>query len=300
MCESTTLADLRSLTEELGGPYLNFPMPPPPPSKSRRPEPGDVSESEDDDNEVLVIGNMPWETGPGGAKSSKLSVTTTTSMPTSARSELSASGSSHAGSDDESHSARFVPNSKRAKRGTRQSDASPQTPTSFTYTVPLAETRGVELHVRCLALHFSRAWQHVIGCREAMWDECLRRKKEGSKEPGLESLWWDMEEAKLTDKEKFNLLIARYEKDMRRRTALRYAVQKGLGWPIPKDDPLNSRAVMGTHWAVVEEELDLEREMAARDARLAAAHEDEDEDDSANCRQIRAFVGWKLSPFETV
>jgi hypothetical protein len=300
MCELTTLADLRSLTEELGGPYLDFPMPPPPLLKSRRPEPEDASESEEDDNEVLVIGNTPWETGPGGAKASKLSATSTTSVPTSARSEFSASGSSHAGSDDESHSARFGPNSKRAKWGKRQSVASPQTPTSFTYSVPLAETRGVELRVRCLALHFSRAWQHVLGCREAMWDECQRRKREGSEEPGLESLWWDMEEAKLTDKEKFNLLIARYEKDMGRRTALRYAVQKGLRWPIPRDNPMNSRAVMGTHWAVVEEEMDLEREMAARDARLAAANEDEDEDDSANCRQIRAFVGWKLSPFGTV
>jgi len=275
-------------------------MPLPPPSKSRRSQPDDVSESEEDESEVLVIGNTPWESGPGGAKASKLSVTTTTSMPTSARSELSASGSSYAGSDDESHSTRFDPKSKRAKRGTRQLVASPQNPTSFTYSVPLAETRGVELHVRSLALHFSRAWQHIIGCREAMWEECQQRKKEGSKEPGLESLWWDMEEAKLPDKEKFNLLIARYEKDMRRRTALRYAVQKGLGWPLPKDDPLNSRAVMGTQWAVVEEEMDLEREMAARDARQAAANEDEDEDDSANCRQIRAFVGWKLSPFENV
>lgn len=301
MCESTTLADLRFLTEELGGPYLNFPMPPPPPSKSRRPEPEDASGSDEDDNGVLVIGNMPWESGPGGAKASKLSVTTTTSIPTSVRSEFSVSGSSRAESDEESHSGRFDPNAKRAKWATRQSAAqsagSPRTPTSFTYSVPLAETRGVELHVRGLALHFSRAWQHVIGCREAMWDECLRRKQEGSKEPGLESLWWDMEEAKLTEKEKFNLLIARYEKDMRRRTALRYAVQKGLGWRIPKDDPMNSRAVMGTHWAVVEEDMDLEREMAAK---LAAANEDEDEDDSANCRQIRAFVGWKLSPFETV
>jgi hypothetical protein len=298
MCELTTLTGLRSLTEELGGPYLNFPMPPPPPSKSRRPEFEDASESEDDDNEVLVIGNMPWETGPGGAKASKLSVTTTTSMPTSTRSELSASGSSHAGSDDESHSTRFDPNLKRAKWRTRQSVASPLTPTSFTYSVPLAETRGVELHARCLALHFSRAWQHVIGCREAMWEECQQRKQEGSKEPGLESLWWDMEEARLPDKEKFNLLIARYEKDMRRRTALRYAVQKGLGWPMPKDDPMNSRAVMGTQWAVVEEDMDLERELAARLAR--SAKEDEDEDDSANCRQIRAYVGWKLSPFENV
>ena len=298
MCESTTLADLRSLTEEPGGPYLNFPMPPPPLSKSGQPEPEDASESEEGDNEVLVIGNMPWETGPGGAKASKLSVSTATSIPTSVRSERSVSGSSHAESDEEPQSGPPDPNSKRAKWATRQSVvASPRTPTSFKYSVPLAETRGVELDVRCLALHFSRAWQHVIGCREAMWGECQRRKKEGSKEPGLESLLWDMEEAKLNDKEKFNLLIARYEKDMKRRTALRYAVQKGLRWPIPKDDPMSSRAVMGTHWAVVEEDLDLEREMAAR---LAVANEDEDEDDSANCRQIRAFVGWKLSPFETV
>ena len=108
-----------------------------------------------------------------------------------------------------------------------------------------------------------------------------------------------MEEAKLANKEKSNLLIACYEKDMRRRTALWYAVQKGLGWPFPKDDPLNLRAVMGTQWAVVEE-TDLEWEMATRDARQAAANEDEDEDDSDNCRQIRAFVGWKLSPFENV
>jgi hypothetical protein len=133
-----------------------------------------------------------------------------------------------------------------------------------------------------------------------MWEECQRRKHEGSKEPGLESLYWDPDEAKLPDKEKFNLLVARYEKDMRRRTALRYAVQKGLGWSIPQDDTINSRAVMGTRWTAVEEEMDLEREMAAREARLAAANEDEDEDDSANCRQIRAFVGWKLSPFENV
>jgi len=82
-----------------------------------------------------------------------------------------------------------------------------------------------------------------------MWDECQQRKLEGSKEPGLENLWWDMEEAKLTDKGQFNLLIARYEKDMRRRTALRYAVQKGLRWPIPRDNP-NPKTVMGmgTHW----------------------------------------------------
>lgn len=132
-----------------------------------------------------------------------------------------------------------------------------------------------------------------------MWEECQQRKQEHSKEPGLESVWWDVDEAKLPDKEKFNLLVARYEKDMRRRTALRYAIHKGLGWPIPRDDPMESRAVMGNHWAVVEEEMDLEREMAAKEARLAA-NEDEDEDDSANCRQIRAFIGWKLSPFQNV
>ena len=242
---------------------------------------------------------MPWESGPGGAKASKLSVTTT-SIPTSVKSELSASGSSHAGSEDESHSMSPDLNSERAKWRTRKAADCPRNQTSYTYSVPLAETRAVELHVRGLALHFSRAWQHVIGCRDAMWEECQRRKHEGSKEPGLESLWWDMEEAKLTDREKFNLLVARYEKDMRRRTALRYAVHKGLGWSVPKDDPVNSRAVMGTHWATVEEGMDLVREMAAREARLTAANEDEDEDDSANCRQIRAFVGWKLSPFENV
>ena len=108
-----------------------------------------------------------------------------------------------------------------------------------------------------------------------------------------------MDEAKLPDKEKFNVLVARYEKDMRRRTALRYAIHKGLGWPIPRDDSMDSRAVMGNHWAVVEEEMDLEREMAAKEARLAA-NEDEDEDDSANCRQIRAFIGWKLTPFQNI
>jgi hypothetical protein len=275
-------------------------MPPPPVSKPKRSEPEDASESEEDDNVVVVIGNMPWESGPGGAKASKLSVSTTTSIPTSARSEVSASGSSYAESDDEPHSSPLDPNSKRGKWRTRKTVACSRARTAYTYSVPLAETRAVELHVRALALHFSRAWQHVIGCREAMWEECQRRKQKGLMEPCLESLWWDAEEAKLPDREKFNLLVARYEKDMRRRTALRYAVHKGLGWPIPKDDPMNSRVVMGTHWADVEEEMDLEREMAAREARLAAANEDEDEDDSANCRQIRAFVGWKLSPFENV
>lgn len=132
-----------------------------------------------------------------------------------------------------------------------------------------------------------------------MWEECQQRKQEHSKEPGLECVWWDVDEAKLPDKEKFNVLVARYEKDMRRRTALRYAIHKGLGWPIPRDDSMDSRAVMGNHWAVVEEEMDLEREMAAKEARLAA-NEDEDEDDSANCRQIRAFIGWKLTPFQNI
>jgi len=293
-------AGLRPLIEKLGGPYLNFPMLPPPPSKSRHPEPNDAaSESEEEENENLIIGDMPWASGPGGAKASKLSVTTATSIPTSARSELSASGSSNAGSDDESHSKPFDPNSKDTKWRTRQSAVSPRTPTTYTYSVPLAETKGIALHVRCLALHFSRAWQHVLGCQEAMWEEYQRRKQEGSKEPGLDSVWWDVEEAKLPEKEKFDLLVARYEKDMRRRTALRYAVHKGLGWSIPRDDPMNSKVVMGNHWAVVEEEMDLEREMAAREARLAA-NEDEDEDDSVNCRQIRAFVGWKLSPFQNV
>jgi len=269
-------------------------MPPPPPSKSNRPEPEDASESEEDDNKVLVISNMPWETGSGGTKASKLSVNTTTSIPTSPRADLSASGYSHGGSDTEPHPTPFGPSSKRAKLRTPKTVVSPRTKTSYTYSVPLAEIRAVELQVRGLALHFSRAWQHVIGCRDAMWEECQRRKTEGSKEAGLESLWWDTEEAKLPDKEKFNLLVARYEKDMRRRTGLRYAIHKGLGWSTPKDDFRNSRAVMGAHWEVVEEEMDLEREMAAREARLAAVNEDQEGDDSANCRQIRAFVGWKL------
>ena len=111
-------------------------------SKSRQPEPEVASESERDDNEVLVIGNMPVGGRPRRSKGEQAFGHYDHFDPTSARSELSASGSSYAGSDDESHSARFDPNSGRAKWGKCQSVASPRTPTSFTYSVPLAENPG--------------------------------------------------------------------------------------------------------------------------------------------------------------
>jgi hypothetical protein len=79
------------------------------------------------------------------------------------------------------------------------------------------------------------AWQCVVGCKETMWEEVQYRNRELGVEI-IDSLPWTNDEAKLTPRQRFELLFERYEQEMRDRSALPIAM-RGVGWSEPGTEP---------------------------------------------------------------
>jgi hypothetical protein len=83
------------------------------------------------------------------------------------------------------------------------------------------------------------AWQCVVGCKETMWEEVQNRNRELGVQI-IDSLPWTKEEAKLTPRQRFELLFERYEQEMRDRSALPIAMRTGVGWNEPWTEPEGS------------------------------------------------------------
>lgn len=86
-----------------------------------------------------------------------------------------------------------------------------------------------------------RAWQAVLGCKEAMWEELEKKTKEDRdiKETGedlLRSLPWSKEERELRPRQLFELLFLRYEREMRKCISISTALRKRLGWSAGKHE----------------------------------------------------------------
>jgi len=162
-----------------------------------------------------------------------------------------------------------------------------------------------ELNDRSLALHLNTAYQRILACKEAMWDELVRRvltRRRGGPDL-LHGLGWDDElddddadssdsghggghlrwsEARELERAhaRFEELLARFERDMRYRTALADALEAAMGWVKPAAEPL------GKHERARQAEL--ERAIAE-----AARAEPKDVERAQCSRSFKGFVGFK-------
>ncbi|KAK0246253.1 hypothetical protein EDD85DRAFT_803611 [Armillaria nabsnona] len=141
------------------------------------------------------------------------------------------------------------------------------------------EERLSSLSVRSLAMHLYRAYQSVLACREALWEELndrLRNRKDELKPFGWED---DEDWEELQTRRKFEILVERYESDMQARVSL-WCSLNNIGWPFPPREPLSKAEL-------IEEER-------MREAMLEARKHAPAEDLQIPCRTIRALIGYKL------
>jgi hypothetical protein len=123
------------------------------------------------------------------------------------------------------------------------------------------------------------AWQAVLGCKEAMWEEAVLMSQEKS-EDLFQKLPLMPEQEGFTMRQRFELLFQLYEREMRGRTGLSTALEKGLGWKEP------GKRGFGAGLQRLEEDLDT----LSKGQILLSQSSSEDVDIS---RQTRCFVGFK-------
>jgi hypothetical protein len=126
------------------------------------------------------------------------------------------------------------------------------------------------------------AWQAVLGCKEAMWEEAVLVSQETG-EDLFQELPLETEQEGFTMRQRFELLFERYEQEMRGRTGLSVALEKGLGWKEP------GKKGVGPGLQGLEEDL----ETLSKGQIALSQSSSEDVDTS---RQISCFVGFKGGP----
>ncbi|KAJ4485811.1 hypothetical protein J3R30DRAFT_3442129 [Lentinula aciculospora] len=134
------------------------------------------------------------------------------------------------------------------------------------------------LNERSLAMHLHRAYNHVLGCQDALWEELKDRLRNRKEE--LEPFGWEDEEEfeEVHSREKFERLLERYRSDMHSRVSY-WSSLHDLGWPLPAREPLSKAEL-------IEEER-------MREAILEARRTASLEDQQLPCRSIRVLVGFK-------
>ena len=175
--------------------------------------------------------------------------------------------------------------------------------------MPLLPPILVNVSDRSLALQLHSAYQRILGCKEAMWEELKKRillRRAGGQDL-LQELDWDEEEegeAEESDsghghgngggqedsppvsseareleraRTRFEEMLGRFEQDLRYRTALTDVVETTLGWPKPPP-PSKSKHERAR-------EVELEKAIAE-----AAKTEEEGHQVS---RSFKYFVGFK-------
>ncbi|KAF8513457.1 hypothetical protein JB92DRAFT_2790134 [Gautieria morchelliformis] len=177
-------------------------------------------------------------------------------------------------------------------------------------SVPVKPGVSVNVSDRSLSLQLTAVSRRILACKEAMWEELRRRlllRRAGGRD-SLHGLGWDDEtdangnsgeagrghaqgrgrrdgagwcEAKELERARvlFDELTARFERDMRYRSALPDALETTLRWSRPAPSPMSKH----------ERAQEAEVERAIADAARAA-----EEEEAPQClRSFRAFVGYK-------
>lgn len=185
------------------------------------------------------------------------------------------------------------PSSDASNHGVDQQDTDedmPQSSTSSTFLERLRtgmlqwQNGQSSLHHRGMAVKLLRAWQGVVGCKEAMWQES-RKGRRDSRGDLLETSTWSRLESEMTPRQRFELLFERYEKEMRSHTAFSMAAWKGMGWEEPGNEISKSRPSSGFG-------MDLEQLTKERIALSQSAFDDLDPN-----LQVRYFIGFKGENF---
>ncbi|KAJ3829833.1 hypothetical protein F5880DRAFT_1519593 [Lentinula raphanica] len=134
------------------------------------------------------------------------------------------------------------------------------------------------LNERSLAMHLHRAYNYVLGCQDALWEELKDRIRNRQEE--LAPFGWEDEEEfeEVQNRKKFERLLDRYRSDMHSRVSL-WCSLCDLGWPQPAREPLSKAEL-------IEEER-------MREAMLESRQTASLEDQQTPCRSIRVLVGFK-------
>ncbi|KAJ3725582.1 hypothetical protein DFJ43DRAFT_1002537 [Lentinula guzmanii] len=142
----------------------------------------------------------------------------------------------------------------------------------------VAVERLDSLTERSLAMHLYRAYNYVLGCQDALWEELKDRIRNRREE--LEPFGWEDEEEfeEVQNRKKFERLLERYRSDMQSRVSF-WCSLRDLGWPQPAREPLSKAEL-------IEEERMHE---AMLESRRTASFEDQ----QMPCRSIRVLVGFK-------
>ncbi|KAJ4485041.1 hypothetical protein C8J55DRAFT_453032 [Lentinula edodes] len=149
--------------------------------------------------------------------------------------------------------------------------------------VPLVTNERLDsLNERSLAMHLFRAYNYVLGCQDALWEELKDRLRNRKEE--LEPFGWDDEEEfeEVHNRKKFERLLERYRSDMQSRVSLWCSLHE-LGWPQPAREPLSKAEL------IEEERMREGMREALSEARRTASFEDQ----QLPCRSIRVLVGSK-------
>ncbi|KAF9486316.1 hypothetical protein BDN70DRAFT_902479 [Pholiota conissans] len=142
---------------------------------------------------------------------------------------------------------------------------------------PLA--RLEKLNDRSLAMQLYRAYQGVLACREAMWEE-LKDRIRNRKDELLPFGWEDDEELEeLQSRKKFEKLIDRYRSDMEARVSFWCSLET-IGWPLPAKEPLSK--------------AELIEAQRLRESMIEARKQATMAEMMIPCRSVRVIVGYKL------
>ncbi|EIN13950.1 hypothetical protein PUNSTDRAFT_58022 [Punctularia strigosozonata HHB-11173 SS5] len=128
-------------------------------------------------------------------------------------------------------------------------------------------------------MHLYKVVQDVLACQEAMWEELKSRilNRKGT----LKAFGWDDDEEleELQSRRKFEILIERYQSDMRVRISL-WSSLTDMGWTFPIREQLSK----AEH---------LEEERVRRDLLEAIRRHGRDSVSDRPCRNMKAFFGYK-------
>ena len=124
------------------------------------------------------------------------------------------------------------------------------------------------------------AWKGVLGCKEIMWEEAILFSQETG-EDLFYGLPLTQEQEGFDMRQRFELLFERYEREMRSRTGLSVAIEKGLGWREPGKQRLGAGSLRDL-------QDDLETFSKAQIAFSQSTSADVD-----MSQQISCFVGFK-------